>query len=476
MESGSPVVIVGAGISGLTIAFRLKKKGIPFLLLEESAVTGGKIGTLQKDGFELDLGPVSCARNPALDKLIHDSGLEGSVLLPSKTVSNRFIYSSGRLHPVVPHPVKLLTNNILSLRGRLNIFKDLRVKQSAAYVPISIGASAGRPAYAEAASSFAEAAPADKPAGRPVPEDESVTDFVQRHFGKEVLQKLFDPVLSGIYAGDPDRLSVLSVLPLLKKLERENGSVIRGLWRNRKNLNLKRGIISFQGGFQSLTETLVKEIGPSLHLNARVEAIKQSGEVIEVVVTENGEQKKIISRKLILTLPAPGAALLLANLDLPISETLKSIPYNPVSQVYCVVENKDFNPFDGFGFLVPSTEKMVLMGAVHNSGLFAKKAPAGYSLFTLFFKGRSNDEATFRQLLKEFTSILKIRSFPKVLHIQSWREAIPQFEVGHYKKLQRIAEFERNNPLVHLAGNYISGVSVGDCVKYSDQLVSTTNW
>src|SRR3981189_2830114 len=141
MESGSHVVIVGAGISGLTIAFLLKKKGIPFLLLEESAVAGGKIGTLQKDGFELDLGPVSCARNPALDKLINDSGLEGSVLLPSKTASNRFIYSSGRLHPVVPHPVKLLTNNILSLRGRLNIFKDLRVKQSAAYVPLPIGAS-----------------------------------------------------------------------------------------------------------------------------------------------------------------------------------------------------------------------------------------------------------------------------------------------------------------------------------------------
>jgi len=473
MESGSHVVIVGAGISGLTIAFRLKKKGIPFLLLEESAVAGGKIGTLQKDGFELDLGPVSCARNPALDKLIHDSGLEGSVLLPSKTVSKRFIYSSGRLHPVVPHPVKLLTNNILSLRGRLNIFKDLRVKQS--------------PAYAEAASSFAEAASADKPAGRPayaetapaggpVPEDESVTDFVQRHFGKEVLQKLFDPVLSGIYAGDPDRLSVLSVLPLLKKLEGETGSVIRGLWRNRRNLNLKRGIISFQRGFQSLTETLVKEIGPSLHLNTRVEEIKQSGEVIDVVVTENGERKKIISRKLILTLPAPGAAVLLANLDLPISETLNSIPYNPVSQVYCAVENKDFNPFEGFGFLVPSAEKMILMGAVHNSGLFAKKAPAGYSLFTLFLKSRYNDEATLRQLMQEFMTILKIRSFPKVLHIQSWHEAIPQFEVGHYQKLQRIAEFERNNPLVHLAGNYISGVSVGDCVKYGDQLVSTTDW
>ena len=451
MESGSHVVIVGAGISGLTIAYRLKKKGIPFLLLEEFAVAGGKIGTLQKDGFELDLGPVSCARNPALDKLIHDSGLDGSVLLPSKTVSKRFIYSGSRLHPVVPHPLKLLTNNILSLRGRLNIFKDLRVKQSAA--------------YAEAA-----------PVGRPVPKDESVTDFVQRHFGKEVLQKLFDPVLSGIYAGDPDRLSVLSVLPLLKKLEGENGSVIRGLWRNRKNLNLKRGIISFQGGFQSLTETLVKEIRPSLHLNTRVEEIKQSGEVIDVVVTENGERKKIISRKLILTLPAPGAAVLLADLDLPISETLNSIPYNPVNQVYCAVENKDFNPFEGFGFLVPSAEKMILMGAVHNSGLFAKKAPAGYSLFTLFFKSRSNDEATLRQLMQEFMTILKIRSFPKVLHIQSWHEAIPQFEVGHYEKLLRIVEFERNHPLVHLAGNYISGVSVGDCVKYSDQLVSATDW
>jgi len=175
-------------------------------------------------------------------------------------------------------------------------------------------------------------------------------------------------------------------------------------------------------------------------------------------------------------LPAPRAALLLSNVDLPVSETLNSIPYNPVSQVYCAVENKDFNPFDGFGFLVPSSEKMILMGAVHNSGLFVNKAPAGYSLFTLFFKSRSNDEATLRQLMQEFMTILKIRSFPKILHIQSWSEAIPQFEVGHYQKLQRIAEFERNNPLLHLAGNYISGVSVGDCVKYGDQLASTIDW
>src|SRR5258706_3483578 len=149
MESGNPVVIVGAGISGLTIAFRLKKKGIPFLLLEESAEAGGKIGTLHRDGFELDLGPITCATCLSLNKLINDSGMEGSVLFPSKAVSKRFVYSRGKLHTIVPHPVHLLTNKILSLRGRLSIFKDLRI--------------------------------------RPTPwhGDESVTAFVQRHFGKE---------------------------------------------------------------------------------------------------------------------------------------------------------------------------------------------------------------------------------------------------------------------------------------------------
>jgi oxygen-dependent protoporphyrinogen oxidase len=441
MESGNRVVIVGAGISGLTIGFRLKKKGIPILLLEESAVAGGKISTLHQDGFELDLGPVTCSMNPALDKLINDSGLNESVILPSKTVSKRFIFSNGRLHSIVPHPVSLLTNKILSLRGRLDIFKDLR------------------------------------PGPSPVPGDESVTDFVQRHFGKEILQKLFDPVLSGIYAGDPDRLSIRSVMPLLKRLESENGSVIRGLWSNRKDLNLKREIISFAGGFQSLTETLVKEIGTSLHVSTRAEEITRSGEIIEVIATENGERKKIICRHLILTLPAPGAARLLANFDDRISEMLNSIPYTPMNQVHCVIENKDFKGFDGFGFLVPSAEKMVLMGVVHNSGLFARKAPAGYSLFTLFFKGQANDEPTRRQLMREFTSILKIRSSPKILHVQSWPLAIPQFEVGHQQKLLMMAEFEKNNPLIHFAGNYISGVSVGDCVKHGDQLVSgTPDW
>jgi len=364
--------------------------------------------------------------------------MEGSVLFPSKAVSKRFVYSRGKLHTIVPHPVHLLTNKILSLRGRLSIFKDLRI--------------------------------------RPTPwhGDESVTAFVQRHFGKEVLQKLFDPVLSGIYAGDPDRLSILSVLPLLKKLESENGSVIKGLWRNRRNLNRKREIISFSGGFQSLIEALAKQIGTSVRLNARAEEIKRSDESIEVVVIENGERKKIICCKLILTLPATGAARLLSNIDHRIAETLNSIPYNPMNQVYCAVENKDFNAFGGFGFLVPSSEKMTLMGAVHNSGLFSKKAATGYSLFTLFFGGRTKDEATVRQVMLEFTSILKIRSVPKILHIQSWQEAIPQFEVGHQQKILTIADFESSNPLIRLAGNYISGVSVGDCVDYGDRLASTT--
>jgi oxygen-dependent protoporphyrinogen oxidase len=339
---------------------------------------------------------------------------------------------------VVPHPVKLLTSNILSLRGRLNIFKDLGLRPSATTAA----------------------------------EDESVSDFVLRHFGKEALQKLFDPVLGGIYAGDPDRLSARFVMPSLKKLESYNGSVIKGLWRNRKGLRLNREIISFSGGFQSLTETLVKEIGTSLHLNTRAEEIKQSGEIIEVVATENGERKKIICEKLILTLPAPGAALLFANVDLRISEILKSIPYNPMTQMYCVIENKDFNGFDGFGFLVPSSENKALMGAVHNSGLFVEKAPVGYSLFTLFFKSQANDEATLRQVVQEFMSILKIRSVPKILHIQSWHQAIPQFEVGYYQKLQRIAEFEKSNTSIHLAGNYVSGVSIGDCVKYGDLLAT----
>ncbi len=434
MENRDRVIIVGAGITGLTIGFWLKKKGIPFVLLEESPAPGGKIRSLSKRGFDLDLGPVTCAKNQALGRLIKEAGLESAVLLPSRAIRRRYIFSNGKLHAIEPHPLKLLTNKIISFKSKLNWLKEVRLK----------------------------------PLARP--EDESVSSFVQRHFGDEILQKIFDPVLSGIYAGNPDQLSVHSVLPMLKRLEGEYGSVMVGLWKNRKSLNLKREIISLAGGFQSLTDALANEIGPSLHLNAKVLAVDRSADTLEVVVADHGGSKKMRASRVILSLPALDAARLLVQFDEALAETLNSIKYNPVWQIYCVVKSEDFAGFDGFGFLIPSSEKMTLVGCIHNSGLFPGKTLPGFELFTLFCK--TDPVASIARVLADFTSILKIRNSPEVINIQKWSQAIPQPEVGHPQKIAAIKEFELKYTGIRFGGNYVSGVSVGDCVKYGESLAA----
>ena len=373
MENRNRVVIAGAGITGLTIAFRLKQKGIPFLLLEALPAPGGKIGTLEKNGFHLDLGPATCARNQPLTELISDLGISSKVILPTRAFRKRYIDSKRKLHAIPPHPIHWLLTEILSFRSKLSIFKDLCVSPSL------------------------------------FQEDESVSNFVRRHFSEEVLQRLFDPIINGIYAGSPDRLSILSVMPWLKKLEGEHGSIIKGLWKNRKNLNLKREIISFRGGFKTLIEAMATEIGESLLFNARVNEIKADGESLKLSFSESGELKEMAIQQLILTLPAPDAGQVLCKIDSEIAETLNTITYNPIWQIYCSLESQGFTGFDGFGFLIPSAEKMTLLGGAHNSGLFPGRAPQGRELFTLFCKSNTEDEATIvRNVSSDFVSLFNL--------------------------------------------------------------------
>lgn len=427
------VAIVGAGISGLVLAYQLKKKGYDVTVFESAAKTGGKIKTSCTEGFELDLGPVSCAETESLKQLLSELNLESEVLIAQSAVSKRYIYSKGKIHAIEPSPPKLLTHPMLSLGGKISLLKDIFIKPHTEQI-----------------------------------DDETVEQFVTRHFGKEAHQKLFNPVLNGIYAGDSEALSISSTLPLVKRLAKEHGSVIKGLRKEKDKLKMGRKIISIKGGFSKLIESLQSNLNGRLHLSAEVISIEKKNDQVNLTVKESNEEKLHTFDKVFLALPAYAAGSLIKEVDSNLADLLQQIRYTHVSQIYCEVELNDKSAFDGFGFLIPAEEKLSLLGTICISNIFPQKSPEGKKLFALFCGGTRPYafEARVEDALKEFNTILKPTSI-HMLRVQEWSNAIPQFEVGHQTILNKIKSFEEKNLSIAFAGNYVSGVSLGDCIEYA---------
>ena len=428
MEVNRKVLIVGAGITGLTLAYELKKQNLAVEVVESLPFAGGKIGTIHKHGFELDLGPVSCSLNPALETLLAELNLTGNIIHANAQLSKRYVYSNGKIHRVEPSIPKLLTSRLLSWKGKLAVLRDFSAKRI------------------------------DKP-------DESVRNFGIRHFCEEVVDKLFDPVLNGIYAGRCDELSVLSVLPLLHKLEKEHGSIIKGLKREQSALALKRQVISFSGGFKTLIDALITKLNSKIRFSTQCLSIHRGDDGYQVELNSNSQITQHRYTHVFITTPAHATSSLIKNLDYSLSEQLRTVRYAPVQQVYCSV--KWNTEFDGFGFLIPSQEKRSLLGAIAVSNVFPQKFSAGQSLFVLFVGGlRAYPlDADVGAAVREFESIAQTKA--EVLHVQDWNKAIPQPNVNHYQLIAAIDDFEMNVCGIHILGNYRTGVAVGDCMKSS---------
>jgi len=433
---GESIAIAGAGISGLSLAHQLRKQGKSVTVFEADAKAGGKIKTIHKDGFELDLGPVSCAETASLAELIKDLKLEDQVLPAAGAVSKRYIYSGGAIHAIEPSPLKLLMHPMLSWSGRFGLLKDLFIQ------------------------------PEKEPA-----EDETVAQFARRHFGEEAHQKLFNPVLNGIYAGDSEALSVTSTLSMVKTLAGKYGSVVKGLRAEKDKLKSSRKIISMKGGFSQLIEALQNESGSNLHLSSGITKITPDKDGVLLTIREKDTFKEQFFSKVYLTLPAYACADLINDIDAALARALRQINYPKVWQIYCEVETAS-RTFDGFGFLIPASERLSLLGAICISNIFPDKAPQGKKLFALFCGGERPYlmEPGVEEAIREFHSIMQ-PSLIKALHVQEWSQAIPQFYVGHQNLRSKLKELETANPCIAFAGNYVSGVSLGDCVEYAQKLV-----
>ena len=430
--SEQPVLIIGAGIAGLSIAYELQQQQIPYLVLEASDHTGGVMKSLQENGFELDAGANTIAASPEMLAFFHQLGLTDEILQATAASKHRFLVRNNQLHAVSPHPFKIMGSPYLSRGSKWRLFTER----------------------------FRKAAPAAA--------EETVTDFVSRRFNREIADYVFDPVLSGIYAGNPDRMSIAEVLPVLPQWEREYGSVTKGLMKNKGAMG-GRKIISFKGGNQVLTNRLQQLLTTPVRFNCKVTGINKANNGYVVNAVENGADADFPAARVVVTTPAYAAAEMIGALDAATAAPLKAIHYPRMGVLHLGFDAAALpQPLDGFGFLVPHAENMHFLGAICNSAIFPEKAPAGKLLFTVFLGGARQEQLfdemdtnTLQQcVVAEIMALLHLSAPPVMQRFSTWNKAIPQLNVGHARLRIAVEDFEKNYPGLYIRGNYVQGVAI----------------
>jgi protoporphyrinogen/coproporphyrinogen III oxidase len=446
--SGSPeAVVIGAGISGLACAYRLNQLGVPVTLLEASDTPGGLVGTTEKDGLLLESGPQSFQGTDSILELIRQLGIE-SELLTADPHAPRYVLVHGKLREIPMSPTALLTSSLLGLGSRFKIASEPFRKS------------------------------------RPPECDESIADFVRRKFGHEILEYLVAPFVSGVYAGDPEKLSLRAAFPTLDEWERQYGSILRGAMKSRPPKGKRTGpppLCSFRHGVSTLTRAIAASLGEILVTSARVASVKQSpgatDRTYEISVSRADREEIMQARAIILSTPAYTASHLVSAVSTALAQALSGIAYAPVAVVAAEYYAQQIgNPLKGFGFLIPRSEKLRTLGTVWNSSLFPGRAPKGRITITSFAGGSTDPEiVTLPEdqiaaiVHEENARILRITGPPLSFAIWRHPKALPQYTLGHGHIVESIRDAEHKNPGLYFAANYLEGPSLGKCVDVGTQ-------
>lgn len=439
------IAIIGAGITGLTAAFYLKRKGIPVTVYESGDRVGGVIQSLQRDGYLAEFGPNTILEtSPKIGQLVRDAGLASRRLDPDPKAEARYVVRYKRPIEMPGSPLGFLTTPLFSAKAKLAVLREPFV-----------------------------------PRRRDVKE-ETIAEFVVRRLGREFLDHAIDALVAGVYAGDPYKLSVPQAFPKLKQLEDRYGSLIKGQIlgaRERK----KRGEVakdrapkfSFDEGLQVLPETLASLLEDSLRLNTKITGVTQTpaGWALDLL-DQHGEGRAEHAAVLYC-----GTALKLAELRVEAQTTLdvkvfSEIRYPPVASVVLGFRREDVaHPCQGFGMLIPRVEGFKILGTIFSSSLFPNRAPAGHLTLTSYVGGERFPELAslppeelFALTCEDLRVLLGVRGKPTFQHSVFYPKAIPQYVVGYGRYRERMSEIENKAPGFFLAGHYRDGISLSDSI------------
>ena len=423
------IIILGAGISGLSLGYYLNKRDKDFLIFESNSVIGGNIFSKSKDGFIFENGPNTVLlNNSILEKLISELGLEKAIIYPNKNNNKRFLIKNGKLISIPLTVIQFLKSNILNFCSKFRVLLEIFKKKSEKNV--------------------------------------SVYDFFNRRFGKEFHDILIEPFLTGVYAGDTKNMSIKHVLNKVWKIEQYNGSVILGLIKQKSKKNTPKSF-NFKNGLRELTNSIYSNFSDKIMLKSKITLITKKNNLYEISV--NGKLKYQCN-KLVSTIPAYTLADII--FDNKLSVALKKIFYCPIYVLHLGLEKQKIKEnIGGFGVLTKPSDNKSFLGIIFNSRIFPHVAPENQDLITVMAGGvRQSDlvklgsRKLYDKILRDVKQLISYEGKILMKNDYLWEKGIPQYSLNHDSLIKDVNFFQKRNKNFHLIGNYIKGISVSDCI------------
>jgi protoporphyrinogen/coproporphyrinogen III oxidase len=434
------VAIIGAGITGLTAAFYLKCKGVPVTVYEAGGRAGGVIQSSRQNGFLAECGPNTILEtSPKISELIRDLNLESRRIYPNPEAKNRYVVRDKKPIAMPSSQAEFLTTKLFSARAKFALARE-------PFVP-----------------------------PRRDGVEESVAEFVLRRLNQEFLDRAIDPLIAGIYAGDPHKLSVQHAFPKLLEAEQKHGSLLKGQFfgaGEKKSGEVSRRdarMFSFDEGLQVLPDALAARFGDSLKLNTQVVKLLQTKDGWRVT-TSNGEVEHGAAIYC-------GTAFKLAELKIKSQLALNfsvfsEIRYAPVASVVLGFRREDLtHSLDGFGMLIPKIEGFKILGTIFSSSLFPNRAPENFVALTNYIGGERQPELAslpaeklVELVCEDLRVLLGVKGKPVFTHHHFWPRAIPQYNVGYGKFKDLLKEIESKTRGLFFAGSFRDGISLGDSI------------
>jgi len=445
-------IVVGGGISGLTVAAELSQRGRDVGLYEASSRLGGVIRSERDGGFLLEHGPNTVlATSGELTRLLEAADLADRIQWGDASSSKRFVVRGGKLRQVPTSPPGFLTTRLFRFSAKLRLLREPWIQPSAPDAT------------------------------------ESLADFVVRRLGREFLDYAINPFVSGVYAGRPEELEVRTAFAKVWELEQKYGSLIRGAIRGAKERKAREAagevakdrarLFSFPDGNEELPRALGRLLGEAARTDAEVRGVTRVAGGWRVEVARNGGVVTDEARTLVVALPLDGLRRVLPEPELA---PLDEVPYPPLAVVFLGwASEPGGRPRDGFGFLVPEKEHRTMLGTLWNSSLFPGRCPEGGAALTSFVGGRRNpdlamlpDGELIDRVRRDLAELTGLEAAPDLVRVTRYAEAIPQYTVGHARRLEAVARYEADRPGLFVGSSLVGGVSVGDRIRLGASLAA----
>lgn len=440
------VAVIGGGISGVSTAFLLERLSedlnlsLDITLIEKKLRWGGSIETSKEDGFIIEAGPNGFLDSkPHTLDLISLAGLSENLIRSNDLARKRYIMRNGVLHRLPENPPMFFKSKLLSFSGKLRIAGEYFIPKAEL-------------------------------------DDESVADFARRRLGQEALEYLIGPMVSGIFAGDPEKMSLRSCFPVIRELEVNYGGLFKGMFKKKGKKSGPAGpggvLTSYKNGLENMIIDLLNRMSSVKKIaNTEVFSIDKRGDLY-LLNTINGVYE---FDKVFINAPSYAVSKMLEGLNKEVSEELNKINYAPAFVVGFIFKPEDMeDPLDGFGYLIPHSENKRILGVLYDSSIFPDRTRDGYKIARVIMGGDRNrwvleksDDELIRMAYDDIKATLKIKKEPYKIKSFRWEKAIPQYYLNHYKIVESVENFCKKSNDIFIGGNILYGVGINDCTRTS---------